>query len=326
MKVALCFLISYEHMVNKEDIWIEWIAANQDIINVYFHYGDLRKIKSAWILKHTIPPKLIQQTRYYDVVPAYLSTMSYAYAHDIENVWFCMLTESCVPIISPEKFRALFKNHFQASIMKWRPAYWNINMHRRANLYLLTQKYWLSNDPWFTLSRNHVSKCLIFLSTKTDIYNIVNKGGLANESIFAIILQTFNQLTNTQLTVNELSTVADWSRMSSPTSPYIFKDATAENVEKIHDILGQNKYAMFLRKVDAVFPDSAIKNMMYHDFGHEYAEFHNSARQQNKKWGWIIHAIQWYGCWGFLLFMAIYIHEISIMFVDYAKHARNSMP
>ena len=38
MKVALCFIISYEHILNKEQLWIDWIKPNQDIINVYFHY------------------------------------------------------------------------------------------------------------------------------------------------------------------------------------------------------------------------------------------------------------------------------------------------
>jgi hypothetical protein len=33
MKVALCFIISYDHSLNKEDIWREWTEANADIIN-----------------------------------------------------------------------------------------------------------------------------------------------------------------------------------------------------------------------------------------------------------------------------------------------------
>ena len=46
MKIALCFIINYEHILNKEDIWREWIEPNKDIINVYFFYKDFRKIKS----------------------------------------------------------------------------------------------------------------------------------------------------------------------------------------------------------------------------------------------------------------------------------------
>ena len=278
MKVALCFIISYQHTLNKEQLWIDWIKPNQDIINVYFHYKDINLIKSQWIKLYTIPPKIIQNTSYYNVVPAYISLLSYAYEHDKENVWFCLLTDSCVPIISPEKFRQMFFNHYQASIIKCRPAYWNITIHRRANLWLLSKEYWLANDHWFTLCRDHVTKCLLFLTVKTNIYTQINMGGLANESIFAIILQTFNELTNTKRLINESSSVSDWTRMSSPTSPYLFKEATDENINIICNLLKENKYTMFLRKVHKNFPDSAIKQIMNTDFGHTYS---NQAKQKN---------------------------------------------
>ena len=108
MKIALCFIISYDHILNKEDIWKEWIEFNKDIINVYFYYKDYKKIKSNWIREHAIPLKYIHETNYYHVIPAYLSVMSFALSHDIANNWFCMLTDSCCPIISPKRFRYLF--------------------------------------------------------------------------------------------------------------------------------------------------------------------------------------------------------------------------
>ena len=108
MKVALCFIISYQHILNKEQLWINWIKENQDIINVYFHYKDFNKIQSPWIKMHTIPPDLVHPTTYYNVVPAYMALLSYAFHHDLNNKWFCLLTDSCVPIISPVKFRKLF--------------------------------------------------------------------------------------------------------------------------------------------------------------------------------------------------------------------------
>ena len=262
MKVALCFIISYEHVLNKEQLWINWIKENQDIINVYFHYKDYSKIQSPWIKMYSIPPKYVHPTTYYNVVPAYMSLLTYAFHHDLENKWFCMLTDSCVPIISPAKFRQLFFENYKASIFKWKPAYWNIDIHRRANLRLLQKEYQLANDPWFTLSRAHVHKCIIFLAAKNSIYQLVNEGGLANESIFAIILQTFNELANSSSLINSVSTVTDWSRMSSPTSPYLFKDASAENINIISNLLKENPTAMFLRKVDRAFPDHVLLNLM----------------------------------------------------------------
>ena len=286
MKVALCFIISYQHILNKEQLWIDWIKPNQDIINIYFHYKDINLIKSPWIKLHTIPPKITQNTSYYNVVPAYMAILSYAYEHDKDNVWFCLLTDSCVPIISPAKFREMFLNHYQASIIKCKPAYWDIRIHRRANLYLLSKEYWLANDPWFTLCRDHVNKCILFLTLKTGIYKQINMGGLANESIFAIILQTFGEIQQSEMKpvrlINESATLSDWTRMASPTSPYLFKDATDENINIISNLLKENKYTMFLRKVHKSFPDSVIKDIMNTDFNHKYDVLHNQAKKKNK--------------------------------------------
>ena len=283
MKVALCFIISYEHILQKEQLWIDWIKPNQDIINVYFHYKDINMIKSPWIKLYTIPPYLIQQTSYYNVVPAYMSILAYAYEHDKNNLWFCLLTDSCVPIISPAKFRKLFFDHYQASIIRCKPAYWDIKIHRRANLRLLQKEFWLANDPWFTFCRDHVHKCILFLTLKNDTYQKINMGGLANESIFAIILQTFEELTNPVRMINESTTITDWSRMSSPTSPYTFKEGTIENIDMICKLLKENKYSMFLRKVNRSFPDQIIKDIMVMDYEHKYELLHNQAKKKHNE-------------------------------------------
>jgi hypothetical protein len=159
--------------------------------------------------------------------------------------------------------------------MKCIPAYWNINIQRRANLYLLSKEYWLANDPWFTLSRDHVHKCILFLTLKTGIYRQINMGGLANESMFAIILQTFNELTNTDKLINQSATVADWSRMSSPTSPHLFKTDSPENINIICNLLKENKYAMFLRKVDPAFPDEALEQIIYNGLNELKKDYNN---------------------------------------------------
>lgn len=263
-KVALCFIISYSHILNKEKIWRDWIEPNKDIINVYFHYKDVNMIKSPWILAHSLPPKQISQTSYYFVVPAYISVLSFAYYQDKSNTWFCLLTDSCVPIISPQKFRQLFFQNCLKSVIKCRPAYWNVEIHKRANLRMLSKEYQLANDPWFTLTRQHVLCCIDFLAKKHSIYKTVCGGGLANESLFAIILQSYKQLNNDRV-INESTTVTDWSRMPNPTSPYTFTNDT--NLEKDIEIitagLKENKYSMFLRKVDKSFPDEILLDFIY---------------------------------------------------------------
>jgi hypothetical protein len=120
------------------------------------------------------------------------------------------------------------------------------------------------------------------LAAKNSVYNQVNEGGLANESLFAIILQTFKELTNPNTLINSSTTLTDWTRMSSPTSPYLFKEATPENINIIKNLLKENPYAMFLRKVDRAFPDAALKEIMDIDFGHVYPVLHNQAKSNVK--------------------------------------------
>jgi len=266
ISVALCFIISYEHCLQKEKFWIDWIEPNKDIINVYFHYKDKKKIKSKWILNNCIPEKFIKQTSYYDVVPAYIALLTYSFFDNVKNQWFCLLTDSCIPIISPQDFRNLFMTYHTKSIIKCGKSHWNVDYHRRANLRLLNKKYHLCNDPWFTLCRYHVQLCNIFLTTKNNIYKTINQGGLANESLFAIILETFNEIQkdekNKNRLINESSTISDWSRMSTPTSPHLFNEYKEEDKNIIKLLIENNKYSMFLRKVNYKFPDEASLEIM----------------------------------------------------------------
>lgn len=257
MKVALCFLIHYKHVVHHEAAWRAWIEHNADICNVYFHYHDLRKIRSPWVRRHAIPPNLVQATSYYNVVPAYLAVLSYAYKHDLANQWFCLLTESCAPLVSPAQFRAQFRAHAEQSIVRTQPAYWNITLHRRANLRLLEKEYWLANDPWFVLCRRHVQLCLLFLAMRPEVFKQINDGGLANESFFAIALQTFGERRSARH-LDESASVADWTRMSSPTSPCVLT-GTAQDRAAVAALRAANPHAMFVRKLSPRCPASFVQ-------------------------------------------------------------------
>jgi hypothetical protein len=70
--------------------------------------------------------------------------------------------------------------------------------------------------------------------------------------------------------------------MASPTSPHFFKEGTEENINIICDLLKENKYTLFLRKVHKTFPDSVIKEIMNKEFGHKYELLHNQAKKKNK--------------------------------------------
>lgn len=259
-KVALCFIISGNHVLNKETLWREWIEPNKDIINTYFHYKDYSKISSNWIKNNAMPPREIQPSSYYHVVNAYMAILHHAKRADETNKWFCLLTESCVPIISPHLFRKKFLQNKNKSILNWKKPYWNIHFHHRANLKLLPNKYHLSHDPWFILTKKHVEFCLHFLTTNTTMYKKINAGGLANESIFAIILEAYNELTNSEFVENSVTTLTDWSRKTSPTSPWTFHTCEPIDVEIIEKMLKNNPNACFLRKVGCNFPDSILKS------------------------------------------------------------------
>ena len=262
MKIALCFIISYEHILNKEEIWRKWIEPNKDIINVYFYYKELNKIKSSWILKNVVDSSYIHETSYYHVIPAYLSVMSYALNHDSENQWFCVLTESCCPIISPIRFRNLFYTHYHYSIMNWRKIWWNVQLQKRANLDLLPENLRLANDPYFILKREDVHICFKFTHSKMNIFKTICDGGLANESLFAIILSISNRLADSNVK-KYVTHLTDWSRMATPTSPYLFKDGSSRDIKFIKDGLKENQFSIFIRKISREFPDDILNDFIY---------------------------------------------------------------
>ena len=90
------------------------------------------------------------------------------------------------------------------------------------------------------------------------------------------------ELTNTNTLINSSTTLTDWTRMSSPTSPYLFKEATLENINIIKNLLKENPYAMFLRKVDRAFPDAALKEIMENNFSNANLQLHNKATQKKE--------------------------------------------
>lgn len=260
MKIALCFIINYEHILNKEHIWYEWIQYNKDIINIYFYYKDYSKIKSSWIKQHAIPSSYICETSYFHIVPAYMSLMRYAHKHDSNNQWFCFLTDSCCPIISPKRLRYMFFKYYNKSIFSWRTAWWNVDLQTRANLKYIPVDYRLANDPWFVLNRLNVENCIMFFRNKSKLTDIVCKGGLANESIFAIVLYIYKQLDNV---ICSASHATDWSRMTSSTSPHLFKDANHKDILFIEKTLLDNKFTIFIRKISPDFPDKVLNKYIY---------------------------------------------------------------
>jgi len=259
MKAAFCFFISYEHVLHQEEIWKKWLQPNKDIITIYFHYTDYSKIKSRWIKNFCIPPNFISKTSYFHMVDAYISTLKFATLHDNKNEWFCLITDACVPIISPEKFRSLFFENYEKTIMQNRKSWWNINYCKRANLIKIPENLHLANSPWFVMSKKHVFMCIHFSKYETVLYKIIKSGIVANESIFAIILKYYRSLEGV---INEATHITDWSRCGV-NSPYVFEEPTSENMTFIKKNIEENKYAIFLRKVNSKFPREVLEKIIF---------------------------------------------------------------
>ena len=75
-----------------------------------------------------------------------------------------------------------------------------------------------------------------------------------------IILYTMKSLGNVK---REVTHCVDWNRMTSRTSPHIFKEFSKRDLDFINHFLRENKYTMFLRKVDPTFPDDILLNYIY---------------------------------------------------------------
>jgi hypothetical protein len=305
IKVALCFIISGSQILHKEKIWQEWIETNKDIINIYFYYSNYIEIKSDWIKKKCIPKEYVIKTSYYHIIPCYIGLMKYAITHDNQNKWFCFLTDTCCPILNPYDFRKLFFENYLKTIMTYSKSHWNVHIHKRANLKYLPFEFHLKNTPYFILSLKDVLRCLDFTIKKKRIYDMICKGGIANESLFAIILKSYNQL---NIVENETSTIMDWSRMTTTTSPYLFKEDIKENTTFINEELKKNKFAVFIRKIHQDFPDEIIKNIL----------------KQNKENYYFLRFICFcYWGWYFFLHNILYIYKYIFLFICFIwKHLR----
>lgn len=252
MSAALVFFTSGQHVLWQEAAWRQWV--NQAGCHVLVHYTDNAKVTSPWLRQHMIPQNATRPTSYYNMVPAMMSVLSYAYQALPDATWFCLLTESCIPVVSPTRFKEMLVDPQIGgkTLMHWQPAWWNIEFHRRANLRHVEADLRLGHEPWFVLGREDAFACLDgFYRRHSRLCRIVCVGGLANESIFAILLRLAGRLDGV---LNIKTTATDWSRMSSATSPHVFRAGDeADCAAFLRRFRAENKHTMFLRKVDGGF-------------------------------------------------------------------------
>ena len=182
--------------------------------------------------------------------------------------------------------------------MSWKKAWWNIEFHKRANLALLPEGLRLANDPWFVLKKADVGRIIQYFHLKGDITTTICQGGLANESLFAIILEAYNELKNVVCSVTHIT---DWSRMTSSTSPHLFKDGNELDIKFIENEMKEKKYQMFIRKVAPEFPDEILEKYIYD------VEFNNNEFIEKR----IKSYLDLFTFWGFIL--TVFVVAILIL-------------
>lgn len=97
MKLAFCFLI-YDK-INHEEIWNNFFKnVDKNKYNIYIHYKEraLLKYFEKYKLKETI------DTKYADISLVHASNLLFkkAYADDIENYKFILVSQACIPVKS----------------------------------------------------------------------------------------------------------------------------------------------------------------------------------------------------------------------------------
>ena len=107
------------------------------------------------------------------------------------------------------------------------------------------------------------------MNNKKVITKTICSGKIANESLFAVILYSYRQLYLNGPVISASTHIADWSRITSKTSPHIFKEGNEIDLKFIDSSLEKNKYSMFIRKVSPEFPNDILKRYIYEKYVEE---------------------------------------------------------
>jgi hypothetical protein len=100
------------------------------------------------------------------------------------------------------------------------------------------------------------------MNNNKEFVKTICNGGLANESLFAIILKDCGQLDNGSV-LNEITHLTDWNRMSSLTSPHVFKEGSKIDLKFIDVELERNNCALFIRKIAPEFSNDILRDYIY---------------------------------------------------------------
>ena len=266
---TFCFLVTQD--LTKEHIWREWFAGLERLqfkyaIVVHCSLSHKEKIKSAWLKQWFMPDGCMRPTAWGWLVGAMMSM----YDHAVQTQpaeWYTLHSDTCVPMVSPEKFVEIFNKHKQHSFVSYEKIWWNPKIVNRANLRMLPPQMHLVHSQWCIFCHEDLSQMVNLSKTNEQIKNtlaIVSSGHTADESYAAILLFNINRLKNV---IKKQTTLVDWKRTPNGNNPYRFDGWSIYDVESVREIrkTKANEY-MFMRKVAPAFPDDVLRKHIFDNF------------------------------------------------------------
>ena len=247
--LCLCvFVTNQSHVFSQPQVWSRWLAdGNTTRIHIYIHAKYPQQLRIPPDLQPwcTVLPTSIP-TSYLYMVPAYEYAMHYILHASKNNAWIGFVTETCCPARRLQSIiHELDSAPMHASWLRWKPAWWPVAFHHRANLRRLPPELHLGHDPWFVLSRRDAQEVITLTPEQQRVRNVVVQGPIANESWVAILLHMKGRLSHVH---NSVTHAANWTPMSSSTSPHVF-GTTEQDHRLLLQTLSACPTAWFVRKV-----------------------------------------------------------------------------
>ena len=263
---TFCFLVTQD--LTKEHIWREWFAGLERLqfkyaIVVHCSLSHAEKIKSAWLRQWCMPDGCMRPTGWGWVVEAMMSMYDYAVqTHPAE--WYTLHSESCVPMVSPERFVDIFNKYKQKSFISYDKIWWDPKIVNRANLRMLPPHMHLAHSQWCIFCHEDLSQMVNLSKTNEQIKHMLlmmSRGHAGEESYAAVLLFNINRLKNV---IKKQTTLVDWKRTPNGNNPYTFTTWTLHDMESVREIrmTKANEY-MFMRKVGPAFPDDVLRKHIF---------------------------------------------------------------
>ena len=259
--VTFCFLVTRD--LSKEHIWREWLEGLNRLqfkCAIVVHCSHKGSIQSEWLKQHLIPDECTRKTEWGWVLNAMMSLYAHA-IHAHPAAWYTLHSETCVPVVSPERFVEIFKRHKQHTFVSHCPAWWDPLKVHRANLHLLPPRLHLAHSQWCIFCHEDLHQMINLPKTDEHVNAVlqtVTQGHASEESYAAIMLLMINNLKNV---VNRPTTLVDWKRTPNGNNPHTFVEWTDADASIVRFIRHEspNEF-MFMRKIAPTFPDHVLRN------------------------------------------------------------------